>query len=40
MKNIPIASTGDAKKSSILAEYTLVCKNELASGKLPDLTTA
>ena len=40
MQNIDIAATGDAKKSTILAEYTLVCKNELASGKLPDLTTS
>ena len=40
MQQIQVARTGDAEKRVLLAEYTLVCKNELASGKLPDLTTS
>ena len=40
MQNIPIAKSGDSVKSSVLAEYTLVCKNELASGKVFDCTTS
>lgn len=35
----PIAKTGDAEKRQILAEWTLVAKNEKASGKVADLTT-
>jgi hypothetical protein len=34
-----IAKTGDADKRQIVAEYTLVCRSELASGKVTDLTT-
>lgn len=39
-ENNEIAKTGDAEKRQILAEYTLVCRNELASGKVTDLTTS
>ena len=35
-----LAVTGDAQKKAMLAEYTLVSKNELASGAVFDLTTA
>ena len=35
-----LAKTGDAQKKAMLAEYTLVSKNELASGAVFDLTTA
>lgn len=35
-----IAQTGDAEKRQILAEYTLVCRHEGASGKVSDLTTS
>jgi hypothetical protein len=35
-----IARTGDAQKRQIVAEYTLVCRSELASGKVTDLTTS
>lgn len=35
-----IAKTGDAEKRQILAEYTLVCRSEEASGKISDLTTS
>lgn len=40
MQQIEVARTGDAEKRVLLCEYTLVCRNELASGKLPDLTTS
>lgn len=33
-----VARTGDAEKRQILSEYTLVCRNERASGKVTDLT--
>ena len=39
-ENIEIARTGDAEKRQIIAEYTLTCRNELASGKVTDLTTS
>ena len=35
-----LAKTGDAEKKQLLVEYTLVSKNEAASGKIADLTTA
>lgn len=35
-----LAKTGDAQKKAMLAEYTLVSKNEAASGAVFDLTTA
>lgn len=35
-----IAKTGDAEKRQIVSEYTLVCRNELASGKVCDLTVS
>jgi len=35
-----IARTGDAEKRQIISEYTLVCRNELASGKVTDLSTS
>lgn len=36
----PLAKTGDAEKFQIIAESTLICRNELASGGVFDLTTA
>jgi len=35
-----LAKTGDATKQALLAEYTLVSKNEKASGGIFDLTTS
>ncbi len=35
-----LAKTGDAEKFQIIAEATLVCRNELASGMIADLTTS
>ena len=35
-----LAKTGDADKKQLLCEYTLVSKNEAASGKIADLTTS
>ena len=35
-----LAKTGDATKQALLAEYTLVSKNEAASGGIFDLTTS
>jgi len=40
IQSINLARTGDAEKRAILAEYTLVSRNEAASGKVADLTTA
>ena len=37
---LELAQTGDAQKKAMLAEYTLVSKNEKASGAVFDLTTA
>lgn len=39
METDPLAKTGDSDKSQLLAEYTLVVKNEKASGKITDCTT-
>lgn len=36
----PLAKTGDAEKFQIVAESTLVCRNELANGGVFDLTTS
>jgi hypothetical protein len=35
-----LAKTGDATKQALLAEYTLVSKNEKASGAVFDVTTS
>jgi len=35
-----LAKTGDAEKRLLLAEWTLVSKNEAASSTLADLTTS
>lgn len=40
MQQKPLAKTGDSEKRFILAEYTLVSKNEAASGKVSDLATS
>jgi PHD/YefM family antitoxin component YafN of YafNO toxin-antitoxin module len=37
---VDLAKTGDADKKALLVEYTLVSKNEKASGGIFDLTTA
>lgn len=39
-ENNEIAKTGDSEKRQIVTEYTLVCRTELASGKIADLTTS
>lgn len=39
-ENNEIARTGDAEKRQIVTECTLVCRNELASGKVVALTTS
>lgn len=36
----PLARTGDSEKRQMLAEFTLVSKNEAASGKVTDLTVS
>lgn len=36
----PLAKTGDQDRKQMLAEYTLVSKNQAASGKVADLTTS
>lgn len=36
----PLAKTGDSDKRQLLCEYTLVSKNQGASGKVVDLTTS
>src|SRR6185295_13965802 len=35
-----LAKTGDADRKQMLCEYTLVSKNQAASGKVVDLTTS
>ena len=35
-----LAKTGDSDKRQMLAEYTLISKNEAASGKISDLTVS
>lgn len=39
-KREKLAKTGDSMKSHIVGEVTLACRNEKASGKIADLTTA
>jgi len=36
----PLSRTGDAERSMLIAEYTLEVQNEVASGKVTDLTTS
>lgn len=40
MKTVDLAKTGDSDRKQIICEYTLVAKNEAASGGVFDLTTA
>lgn len=40
MQKKDLAKTGDADRKQMLCEYTLVSKNEAASGKVADLTTS
>lgn len=39
-QNKRLAKTGDAEKGMVLAEYTLVSRNQKASGKIADLRTS
>lgn len=40
MKQYPLAKSGDSEKRQMLVEYTLVSKNEKASGKISDVNGA
>lgn len=40
VKNTPLAKTGDSEKRQIVAELTLVCRNEKAHGGVFDCTTS
>ncbi len=40
MVSIPLARTGDSERRQILSEYTLVSRNEKASGGVYDLSTS
>ena len=40
MDMIKLAKTGDSERSMLVTEYTLVSRNEAASGKITDLTTS
>jgi hypothetical protein len=40
MKQEPLAKTGDSEKRQLLVEFTLVSKNEKASGKVTDINSA
>ena len=40
MVSIPLARTGDSERRQMLSEYTLVARNEKASGGVFDLTTS
>jgi hypothetical protein len=40
METISLGKTGDADRTQLLVEYTLVVKNEAASGKVTDCTTS
>ena len=40
METMPLAKTGDADRTQLLTEFTLVVKNEKASGKVTDCTTS
>jgi len=37
---VDLAKTGDSEKRMMVTEYTLESRNELASGKVTDLTTS
>lgn len=39
-RQVPLAKTGDSERRQLLAEYTLVSRNEAASGVIADLTTS
>ena len=39
-QSVPLAVTGDSQQRMILAEYTLVSRNEAASGKVADCSTS
>ena len=39
-QSVPLAVTGDSNQRMILAEYTVVSRNEAASGKVTDLSTS
>jgi hypothetical protein len=40
METMPLAKTGDSDRTQLLTEFTLVVKNEKASGKVTDCTTS
>jgi hypothetical protein len=40
MVSVPLAKTGDSERRQILSEYTLVSRNEKASGGVFDNTTS
>jgi hypothetical protein len=40
MKQYPLSKTGDSEKRQLLTEYTLVSRNEKASGKVTDINGA
>jgi hypothetical protein len=40
MVSIPLARTGDSERRQMLSEYTLVSRNQAASGIVADLTTS
>ena len=40
MLSIPLARTGDSERRAVVSEYTLVARNEKASGGVFDLTTS
>lgn len=40
MKSVELAKTGDNERKQVICEYTLVAKNEAASGGVFDLTTS
>ena len=40
METMPLAKTGDADRTQLLTEFTLVVKNEKASGKVTDCTVS
>jgi hypothetical protein len=39
-RQFPLAKVGDSDQRQLLAEYTLVSKQQAASGKVADLTTS
>lgn len=40
MKLVPLAKTGDSEKRQLITEFTLISKNQGASGKVADLLTS